>query len=213
MIRRLIKMHPFRMLTRVPALILILAPLLEGAGEEPDWPSISSYRTGDTALEEIIAPIDLEVVDPKSTAKARHAAIAQLPPVYRSLDSDDDPTVTAVVTSFESTRDRFVAEISQTFAGHPIERLGLYTSLVLSSLIAVTLGFGELFRVRALENLVAIFHDSPETWQLLIRLTGPLSHAEALAWLCAVMIPLLTDGAVRGIGQEPAFIDSAVSSQ
>jgi hypothetical protein len=108
------------MLTRVPALILILAPLMEGAGEEPDWPSFSSYRAGDTALEEIIAPIDLEVVDPKATAKARHAAIAQLLPVYRSLDSDDDPTVTAVVTSFESTRDRFVAEISQTFAGHPI---------------------------------------------------------------------------------------------
>jgi hypothetical protein len=88
------------MLTRVPGLILILAPLLVGAGEEPDWPSFSSYRVGDIALEEIIAPIDLDVVDPKATAKARHAAIARLQPVYRSLDSGENPTVTAVVTSF-----------------------------------------------------------------------------------------------------------------
>jgi hypothetical protein len=108
------------MLTRVPALILVLAPLLEAADDEVDWPSVSSYLAGDIATEEIIAPIDLEVVDPKATATARHAVIAQLQPVYRSLDADEDPTVAAVVNSFESTRDRFVAEVSQRFSGHPI---------------------------------------------------------------------------------------------
>ena len=95
-----------------------------------------------------------------------------------------------------------ITGVAVLFAGRPTERLGLYTSLVLSSLIAVTLGFGELFRVRALENLTAIFHDSPETWQLLLRLTGPLRHAEALAWLCAAMIPLLTGAAISLRGKK-----------
>lgn len=106
---------------RVPALILGLVPLLMLAGQGLDWPSHFSYQAGDIALEEIISPVDLEVVDPKATAQARHAAIAQLPPVYRALDSQEDPSVAAVVDSFESTRDRFVAEVRLAFGGHPID--------------------------------------------------------------------------------------------
>jgi hypothetical protein len=109
------------MLLRVPALILGLAPLLMFAEEGPERPSRFSYQAGDIALEDIISPVDLEVVDPKATAQARHQAIAQLPPVYRSLDSKEEPTLAAVVASFESTRDRFVKDVGLAFSGHPID--------------------------------------------------------------------------------------------
>jgi hypothetical protein len=95
-----------------------------------------------------------------------------------------------------------VAGVAVLFAGHPTERLALFATLILSTLFAVTLGFGELFRIQAFENFVSIFHDSPETWQLLLRLTGPLSHAEALAWLCAVLIPVLAGAAMTVHGKK-----------
>ncbi|RKX34935.1 MAG: hypothetical protein DRP71_05345 [Verrucomicrobia bacterium] len=41
-----------------------------------------SCQVGDIASEEIIAPVDLEVIDPKATAQARHAAVRFRPSVW-----------------------------------------------------------------------------------------------------------------------------------
>jgi len=119
--RQLIEDHFFRLIRCVPALVLIFVHVDAAAGVEANWSSLSAYQAGDTALEDIGTPIDLDVVDPTATAQARHAAIEQLPPVYRIPEKGKDPTVVAITGSFEATRERFVAAVSRTFGGHPID--------------------------------------------------------------------------------------------
>ncbi len=95
-----------------------------------------------------------------------------------------------------------VAGVAILYSGHPTERLAALAALVLSTLLALAMGFGELFRIPAVENAVRIFHDAPEAWQLLLRLTGPFTHADAMSWICAVLTPLLAGAAMSVEGKK-----------
>jgi len=116
-----------------------------------------------------------------------------------SLAHGKDP-ILAVAALWEPIL--LVTGVAILFSGHPTERLGLLATLIISTLFATTIGFGELFRLPGAESFAQLFHDAPEPWQLLIRLTGPLKHAEALSWLTAAMIPLLAGASLTVKGKK-----------
>lgn len=109
------------------AQLICVAPVLVGllsggilTAESLDWVSPGKVRVGEVLAHDVRAPFDLELLNARETALARHAASANLPTVGVSVDEGADATTKAIQKSFEETRDRFVAEVAKVFHGYPI---------------------------------------------------------------------------------------------
>lgn len=90
------------------------------AEERRTWVSPGDIQMGEILPREVTAPIDLELLDARETALARHAASANLPMVGVPDGEGAEATIEAIRKSFEETRSQFVAEVAGTFRGHPV---------------------------------------------------------------------------------------------
>lgn len=109
------------------AQILRMTPVLAGllaagvwAEENRIWVSPGNVRVGDVLAHDVRAPFDLELLNARETALARHAASANLPIVGVAEGEGADRTTELIRKSFAETRDRFVAEVAKSFHGYPI---------------------------------------------------------------------------------------------
>lgn len=85
--------------------------------------------------------------------------------------------------------------VAVLYAGVRLERIAVLTALVLSGLAAALLGLGDLLGVSLVQSFDRLFSPGSDHWSLLMRATGPLRSGVALAWLAAVLLPLVTAAA------------------
>lgn len=111
---------PFaRMLRVFPVLIGLLSGAVM-AEENRAWVSPGDVRIGEVLSRDVTAPFDLELLDARETALARHASSATLPMVGIPEGKGAEATLNAIRDSFEETRKQFVVEVARTFHGHPV---------------------------------------------------------------------------------------------
>lgn len=75
----------------------------------------TAWRVGDTADQEVITPVALDVIDAQATAARRAEALAKTPAVFRVISSITNTMVVKVSAAFAEAHANFLAGLQQKF--------------------------------------------------------------------------------------------------
>jgi hypothetical protein len=85
----------------------------------------TAYQVGDTARSNIIATVELVVLDHEASAALRAQAALKIPAVFRHLPAAADTAVRRLREQFSLTRDTFVLELAAKFGRRQLDAAAL----------------------------------------------------------------------------------------
>lgn len=88
---------------------------------QPVTKGVADYQTGDTALSNIMATVELVVIDREASAVLREQAAAKIPAVFRQRADATEAAVRKLREQFALARDTFILQLAAKFGQRQLE--------------------------------------------------------------------------------------------
>ena len=115
------------MVTRAAQIILFAALLLPSSRAADTGKLPPAYRLGDKAIEDVVTPVPLMVVDREATEALRQQEMPRIPVIYRFNPKAADDAEASFVAAFVAARKQFLDSVETCFHKRELEAAAIFT--------------------------------------------------------------------------------------